>query len=78
MFSQWPTHVTKSAGTCLFGKSLIKIGFEISTGFMEVYETCHDINVSHTYYTKFVLGKDAAGAQTGVDRSDWIKGNYFR
>lgn len=45
---------------------------------MEVYETCHDIYESHTYYTKFILGKDAAGAQTGVDRSDWIKGNYFR
>lgn len=74
---QWPDHITKASGTCLFGKSLIKIGFQIASGFMEVYEVCHDLKLSHTYYTKFTLGRDAAGAQTGVQRSDWIQGAYF-
>lgn len=76
-YTQWPDHITKASGTCLFGKSLIKVGFQIASGFMEVYEVCHDLQLSHTYYTRFTLGRDAAGAQTGVQRSDWIQGSYF-
>lgn len=62
----------------MWGKKLLKTGFKISTGFVDVYDSCHDLQLHHTYYTKFVLGKDAAGFQSGVARPDWSQGNFFR
>lgn len=76
--NQWPAHLEKSSGSCLSGKSLIKIGFELSTGFSDIIDVCHDTALHHTIYTKFVLKPDAAGFQSGVDRPDWAKGNYFK
>lgn len=65
-------------GTCLWGHPNIKTGFNISTGVVLLYEACHDVNMHHTYYTKFLLGKDAEGFQRLQGfRPDWEQGPYF-
>lgn len=57
---------------------MVKTGFQINAGFVDLYDACHDTQLHHTYYTKFVLGRDVAGFQTGVPRPDWHEGTFFR
>lgn len=73
----YPVEEDISSGSCLSGKTLIKVGFTISTGFADVYQACHDVALAHTIYTKFVLTTDAAGFQIGIDRPDWSSGGFF-
>ena len=75
--NSYPTHVQRSAGSCLTSKTLIEIGFVVSTGFAKLIEVCHDTTLHHTHYTKFTLTSDAAGSQTGIDRPDWYPGDFF-
>lgn len=74
---KYPVHTQRAAGSCLSGKTLIEIGFVISTGFSKLIEACHDTTLHHTYYTRFLLTKDAAASQTGIDRPDWYPGDFF-
>ena len=76
-FLQWPDFVIDTVGTCLFGKKLLRTGIRISSGFVAFYDVCHDTGLDHTYYTKFILTRDAAGFQSGVARPDWSKLNFF-
>lgn len=76
-YSQWPASVTEVFGTCLSGRTLLKTGFHISTGFVELYDSCVDQELAHTHYTKFIMGKDANNFQSGVARPDWIAGDLF-
>lgn len=68
---QWPEHVIYRNGTCLYGKTLYKTAFNISTGLVPLYESCVDTRKRTTVYTKYILTKDALGAQTGVKRPSW-------
>lgn len=75
---KWPASKEFNTSKCLDGKTLINIGFEISTGNVILYSTCHDENELHTYYTEFQLTKDAQGLQTRIDRPEWQSGVSFR
>lgn len=75
---RWPVHVNRAAGSCLWGKTLVQTGFVVSAGYMHLYDACHDQQLHHTYWTKFVLGKDAAGFQSGTPRPDWSEGAFFQ
>lgn len=77
--SRWPEHVNFASGTCMGGRhTLVKTGFRIQSGFVDVYDACHDTTLHHTFYTRFILGRDAAGFQNGVARPDWEQGSFFR
>lgn len=76
--TRWPVHLNRAAGSCLWGKTLVKTGFQISTGFVDLYDACHDEQLHHTYWVKAVLGKDAAGFQSGVPRPDFVPGTFFK
>lgn len=73
---QSPNEEDRQSGSCNKG-TLYKIGFSVSTGFVEVYEVCHDASQHHTIWTKFLLTRDAAGFQTGIDRPNWSNGALF-
>lgn len=75
--NKWPVATDVASGSCLSGNTLIKIGYTISTGFLEAYDVCHDTSRHHTHYTKLILTSDSAAFQSGVDRPDWINGNFF-
>lgn len=77
MCKNYPVHLQRAAGSCLSGKTLIEIGFQVSAGFAKTIDVCHDTTLHHTHYTKFVLTNDAAGSQTGINRPDWYPGDFF-
>lgn len=76
--SRWPEHVNFASGNCLGGRTLVKTGFRIQSGLVELYDACHDTALHYTFYTRFTLGRDVAGFQTGVDRPEWEQGSFFR
>lgn len=76
--SRWPVHVNFAAGNCIGGRTLVKTGFRIQSGLVDLYDACHDTNLHHTFFTRFTLGRDAAGSQSGVARPDWDQGTFFR
>lgn len=75
---RWPEHVNFASGNCLNGRTLIKTGFRIQSGLVDLYDACHDTQLHHTYYTKLVLGRDVAGFQSGVPRPEWEQGSFFQ
>lgn len=69
--ARWPEHSIRPNGTCLWGHKRLVTGFDVSAGFVPVYESCFDAAAARTIYTKIRLTNDAQSAQRGVKRPSW-------
>jgi hypothetical protein len=56
---------------------LAKMGYQTSSGNVELIDACHELGLHHTIYAKFILTPEAAAFRTGVARPDWINGHLF-
>jgi hypothetical protein len=76
--TRWPTLSSWSSGSCLGGRHLVKMGYNVSAGHVELIHACHELEIHHTIYAKFILTPEAAAIQrSGATRPKWIKGHLF-
>lgn len=64
--NDYPTHVARRiAGRCIYGGTLVEVGFDIRTRFFHLYEVCLNENTDETYYTQDRITPVNVGYQRG-------------
>jgi hypothetical protein len=74
----WPERQTWTAGSCMGGRVLVKMGYLTTMGYVELFEACHDTAQHSTVYVKHVLWHEADATSKGSAHASWMNGNLFK
>ncbi|XP_011186392.2 uncharacterized protein LOC105214582 [Zeugodacus cucurbitae] len=76
--TDWPGYTARRTGrTCNGGTDLLEVGFELSAGFLQTMDICHDEVNEVTRYVHHKLNPSSAGYQHGVSRPRFITGDFY-
>ncbi|XP_070504991.1 uncharacterized protein [Chironomus tepperi] len=68
----------KTGARCYNSALLVKVGYQVDADrFLTVFEVCHDDRTEETYYSKHRFSPANSRFQSGFDRTNWTKGNFF-
>ncbi|XP_073841495.1 uncharacterized protein [Musca autumnalis] len=76
--SAWPVHTVRRTGrSCNGGTDLLEVGFEVSDGFLQTMDVCHDEVNEVTRYVHHVLTPSSNGYQKSVNRPSFKPGDFY-
>ncbi|XP_058985161.1 uncharacterized protein LOC101888582 [Musca domestica] len=77
--TDWPIYTARRTGrTCSGGTDLLEVGFEVSDGFLQTMDICHDEVNEVTRYVHHVLNPSSASYQRSVARPRFIEGDFYK
>ncbi|KAM7355279.1 uncharacterized protein ACRADG_001404 [Cochliomyia hominivorax] len=74
----WPTYTARRTGrTCNGGTDLLEVGFEVSGGFLQTMDICHDEINEVTRYVHHVLNPSSTAFQRSVARPRFVELDFY-
>ncbi|XP_037813695.1 uncharacterized protein LOC119604876 [Lucilia sericata] len=74
----WPTYTARRTGrACNGGTDLLEVGFEVTGGFIQTMDICHDEINEATRYVHHVLNPSSSMYQRSVARPRFIEGDFY-
>jgi hypothetical protein len=75
----FPKHVARrfSMKSCFGGSTAVEIGFDTGDRFLQIMTLCFDEIIERTYYVKYSMTPANSAFQSGLDRVNFIKGDFF-
>lgn len=74
-----PSHVARRipGQRCFDNGTLVEVGFDLGSRFLQIFTLCHDEILERTHYVKHFMKPANSGFQRGFQRTEFIQSDFF-